>query len=54
MDDKYSDELLDLLKELNQTRDILHQVVQKPLEEIEEKLSVNELTELGFTIEPLA
>ena len=55
-EDEYSDEL----KELNQTREILPQAIQEPLEEIEEKLSltdspfldVNKLTELRFTIEP--
>ena len=55
-EDEYSDEL----KELDQTGEILHQALQEPLEEIEEKLSltdspfldVNKLTELRFTIEP--
>ena len=55
-EDEYSDEL----KELNQTREILRQAIQEPVEEIEEKLSltdspfldVNKLTELRFTIEP--
>ena len=55
-DDKYSDEL----KELYQTREILRQVLQEPLEEIKAKqsltvalfLDVNKLTELRFTVEP--
>ena len=42
-DDEYSDEQqLGLLKELNQTAEILRQVIQEPLEEIEEKLSLTD------------